>query len=332
MKGRLERKMEIEKEIQSRIADMPEYMTRYYYSIMTQTPLTKKRYIFNVIRFLSVIGAGKPVTLKQLNAIDAFAIQKYISDISYFEKKGETRELSETTKANIYSCLSAFFSFLAANNMIENNPFTNGAIKRPKPRETEVVFLTADEVKAVEKTIINGAGTSRMVSRQKNWKYRDFLLFWLPVVNGIRVGALSEINVDDIDFKDRSIRVVEKGNKPMKIYFDEKTEFYMHLWLGARDRILAGKKCDALFISNQKTRIGVRTIEVLIGKYTFSATGRQVSPHKLRATFATALYKKKRDIELVQKALHHTSPVPTQRYVKVFDQDIRDAVNSKLYD
>ena len=332
MKGRLERKMGIEKEIQSKIADMPEYMTRFYYSIMTQTPLTKKRYITNVIRFLSIIGAGKPVTLKQLNGIDAFAIQKYISDISYFDRNGETRELSETTKANIYSCLSAFFSFLASNNMIENNPFADGAIKRPRPRETEVIFLTADEVKAVEKTIINGAGTSRMVSRQKNWKYRDFLLFWLPVVNGIRVGALSEINVEDIDFKDRSIRVIEKGNKPMKIYFDDKADFYLRLWLSTRDEILAGQKSDALFISNHKTRISVRAIEVLIGKYTLAATGRHISPHKLRATFATALYKKKRDIELVQKALHHTSPVPTQRYVKVFDQDIRDAVNSSLYD
>lgn len=332
MKGRLEHKMEIENEIQKKIADMPEYMTRFYYSIITQTPLTKKRYINNVIRFLTVFGNGKPVTLAQLNMVDSFIIQKYVSDISYFEKGNEVKELSETTKANIYSCLSAFFSFLAANGMIEKNPFANSAIKRPKPRETDVIYLSASEVKAVEKTIIDGAGTARAVSRQKNWKYRDFLLFWLPVVNGIRVGALSEINVEDIDFKDRSIRVIEKGNRPTKIYFDEKAEFYLHLWLGARDRILDGAKCDALFISNRKIRIDVRSIEVLIGKYAQAATGRHISPHKLRATFATALYGKSRDIELVQKALHHTSPVPTQRYVKVFDQDVRNAVNSNLYD
>ena len=331
MKGRLENKVKTEQKIMNKLAGAQNYLERYYYSINLKTHKTKERYIENVLRFLNAYGNGSTVTIEMLNKVDSFVIQKYISDISYYYKNGKLTELSDSAKACNLSCLSTFFKFLATNGYIDRNPFDGGSIDRPKPQEKEVIYLNIDEVKKVEKAIIDGVGSSRAIARQQNWKYRDFCLFWLPVVNGIRVGALSEINVEDIDFNDRSIVVVEKGNRITRIYFDEKSSLYLRLWLEQRRRILGDKKCDALFISDRKERMTVSSIERVINKYTENGINRHISPHKLRATFATNLYHKTRDIELTSKALHHKSTAPTQKYVNVFNQDIKNAVNIGLY-
>lgn len=331
MSGRLENKIKTENKLARKISSMPEYMQRFYFSIGMKTHKTKERYIENVARFLTTYGNGEYVSIEKLNMVDSFIIQKYISDIGYYNKKGMLTELSASAKACNLSCLSSFFRFLKANNYIDKNPFDGGAIDRPRPQEKEIIFLTPNEVTIVEKAILDGVGTSRSVSRQKNWRYRDFCLFWLPVVNGIRVGALSEINVGDIDFNDKSISVIEKGERRTRIYFDDKAALYLKLWIEQRKDNLNGSHSDALFISNRKERITVMSIERLIEKYTEAAIGKHISPHKLRATFATNLYNKTRDIELTSKALHHKSTVPTQKYVKVFDQDIKNAVNLGLY-
>ena len=331
MKGRLEHKLETESQIQDKIESMPEYMHRFYYFINLKTHNTKKRYVCNVLRFLDYYRKGETVTLDDLNKVDAFEIQKYISSISYYERDDGLQELAEGTKACILSSLSVFFKFLAGNQYIVRNPFDGDAIDRPKIQEKEIIYLNKEEVRKVEKSILDGVGNDLAVARQEEWKYRDFCLFWLPVVNGIRVGALSEINVEDVDMKDKSISVIEKGNRPTTIYFDDKAALYLRLWMEKRARLLNGEKCDALFISNRKKRITIRSIENLIGKYTENSINRHISPHKLRATFATNLYGKTRDIELTAKALHHKSTIPTQKYVKVFDQDVRNAVNLNLY-
>lgn len=331
MKGRLESKMKTERYIQNRLQNAPDYMHKFYYSINVKTHNTKKKYIDHVLRFLEYYGKGKEVSVDQLNEIDAYEIQKYISSISYYERGGDVCELSESTKANALSSLSAFFKFLSTNRYIERTPFENGAIDRPRPQEKEVIYLNKEEVRKVEKTILNGVGNDRAVARQEKWKYRDFCLFWLPAASGIRVGALSEINVEDINLQDKSISVIEKGNNPVRIYFDDKTALYLRLWMETRKRILDGKECDALFISNRKKRITIKSIENVIEKYSEGGIDRHISPHKLRATFATSLYNKTRDIELTSKALHHKSTVPTQKYVKVFDQDVQNAVRIGLY-
>lgn len=330
MEGRLENKIKVENYIESKIADMPEYIIRFYYSINSKTHNTKERYIVNVIRFLKDYGNGNVPSLEEVNRVSAFDIQKYISKIKYYDKGDEVAELSDAAINCNLSSLSVFFRFLYSNGMIRKNPFDVG-IDRPRVQEKDVIYLNAEEVRKVKKAILNGVGNELSVTKQQNWKYRDFCLFWFPVVNGIRVGALSEINVQDIDFNDRSVSVVEKGNRRVRIYFDEEAAMYLRMWMEKRARLLGDTKCDALFVSNRKQRMSVRSIEDIVAKYTENSIGRHISPHKLRATFATALYGKKRDIELVSKALHHKSTTPTQKYVKVFDQDIRDAVNSGLY-
>ena len=334
MKGRIEAKFKIESKIKEKLTTAPEYLKRFFTSLSTKSYNTKKRYVEITIRFLMYIGNGEYPSIETIKHIGVYEVGEYLTSINYYEKKGEIVELEPSTYCNVQSGIEKFFKFLLNYGYIEKNPLEGGVLERPKLREKDVVYLDKSEVTKVEKAILDGVGNTVSVSKQKDWKYRDFLLFWLPVVNGIRVGALSQIDVGDINLAEKYIEVIEKGDRPRKIFFDEKAFRMINLWLTQRRKLLGNVKCDAFFISNRRSRITVRSIENLIEKYVFAAIGRRISPHKLRATFATNLYSETRDIELVSKALGHKTTAPVQKYVKVLDNDISKAVNimSGLYE
>lgn len=335
MQGRVENKLKTETLIKNKISSFPSYVNKYYYSLSSKTHATKNTYITNVIRFLNyLVDKGYCIDINNLKDIDSFVIEEYISDINYFDKDGNINELKGSTKAIIYCSLASFFSYLSNNDIIDKSPFDKNRIERPKINENDVTFLSPDEVKRVSSLILsNKLGTSAQQKAQRDWIYRDYLLFRIPVINGLRVRALSEINVSDINIKDKSIKVIEKGNISKKVYFDEETKKMLLYWLNDRKDILDGEKCDALFISNRKERMSVRSIERVISKYTDKVTYKHITPHKLRSTFGTNLYQSTKDIYLVADALGHKSTAPTKRYTKIFDEDKRNAIDivSNMY-
>ena len=326
MNGRLENQIKTESRIKEKLKNDPEYMKRYYYSLNSKSHTTKLMYYNNIERFLKHKYGTFP-NIELLNEIDAYEIQTYMAEINYYYEDQEIKELKETSQCNIYSALSSFFRFLKASRYITNNPFLDGTIERPRVRENEVVYLTSEEIRTVESTILNGVGNQLSKSKQNNWKYRDLLLFRIPIINGLRVTALSEINVSDIDLYKRKIRVIEKGNIAKAVDFDYKTSKYLQIWLKERRILLNGEKCDALFISNRRTRMTTRSIERVIDKYTECIEGKHITPHKLRSTCGTNIYQQTKDIYLVSKVLGHKNTNPTKRYAAVFNDDITNAVN-----
>lgn len=329
MRGRLEHKMRTEAFILDKISEMPEYIKKFYYSLNQKSHTTKIVYINNVIRFLQHVYGEKFPDIELLKGIESYDVQKYMSEIEYFDKDGDIHMLKEASQATIYSSLSAFFMFLNRAYRMGNNPFADKMIQRPTIPEKPVVYLSVDEVREVENQILNGVGNARSIGKQKNWKYRDLLLFRIPCVNGLRVNALCEINIDDIDFYNNKILVTEKRNITKTVDFDAKTANYLRIWLKDRETLLgeAAKTEKALFISNRKTRMTVRSIENVVEKYTECIEGKHITPHKLRSTFGTNLYQKEKDIYLVSKALGHKNTSPTRRYAAVFNTDITKAVN-----
>lgn len=330
MQGRVEHKIITEKKIQEMIKDYPSYIKKFYYSLNSKTHMTKLRYITNVIRFLNYYGDGDIIDEQKLNNIEAFDIESYIQSISFIEKDDKTEEMGSATKACIYSSINAFMNFLKYNKYIIENPFETTKIERPKIQENDVVFLTPEEVKIVEQAILSGVGNARSIGKQKRWKYRDLLLFRIPVINGLRVTALSEINISDINFKRNTIKVTEKGNITKEVFIDDKTKDYIIKWMLERKDILNGHDdCNALFISNRKTRMTVSSIEDVIEKYTKTTVkDKHITPHKLRSTCGTNIYQHTKDIYLVANVLGHKSTSPTKRYAKVFEEDKQNAINA----
>ena len=325
MNGRLEHQIKTENALKQKAINAPDYMKRYLMSLSSKTHTTKMRYYNNVERFLRHKYGSLPA-IDKIRQIDSYDIQVYMSEINYYGEE-EIKELKGSTQCTIYSSLANFFRFLKINKYVNENPFVDGLIERPKIQENDIVYLTPDEVKRVELEILNGAGNHLSRSKQAAWKYRDFLLFRLPVVNGVRVMALSEINMQDIDFEGRRIKVVEKGNITKYVDFDYKTLQYLNIWYNQRRLLLCGKECDALFISNRRERMTVRAIENIISKYTQCIEGKHITPHKLRCTCGTNTYQVTGDIHLVSKILGHKNTSPTKRYAAVLNEDITNTIN-----
>ena len=328
MRGRLEHKMKMESDILEKISEMPDYIQKYYYSMRQKSHTTKKMYMNNLIRFLYHKYGNLP-SLEEVKKIDSYDIQMYLSEIEYFDKDGQVQGLKEASQAAICSALSAFFAFFSRTYGTVS-PFADKAIERPTIPEKPVVFLTPEEVRTVEAQILNGVGNQISISKQEDWKYRDLLLFRIPIVNGIRVTALCEINVEDIDLPNRKIMVTEKRNITKSVGFDVKTANYLAIWLRQRRNLLRQKGVEdsALFISNRRTRMTTRAIEKIISKYTVCIPDKHITPHKLRSTCGTNVYRETKDIYLVSKVLGHKNTTPTGRYTAVFDTDVTDAINS----
>lgn len=331
MQGRIEKKISTESKIQIKIKDMPEYVKRFYYFLNQKSHTKKETYIGNVIRFLNYVSNNNinSLTIDKIKTIDGFVIEQYMESINFYNKKGKIKEMSNATKAINYASINSFFVFLCSNDYINRNPFDNKRIQRPKLEENDVTFLTPEEVKEIEERILHGYGSEMSKSKQSNWKYRDYLLFRIPVVTGLRIEALIEINLEDIDLINKTIKVTEKGNITKLIYIDDITRDYIIKWEMQRDYFIDDDNdCRALFISNQLTRITKRAVEKIIKKYADGINGKHITPHKLRSTCGTNLYQAKKDIYLVASVLGHKSTEPTQRYTKVFDTDKKDAINT----
>jgi len=325
MKGRLEHQIVVEKKLQDKLSTYPKYMLKYYYSLHDKTHMTKKSYLNAALKFVDYLQENNI----KIEEIDGFVINQYFNDIKYYIKDGEQKELTNTTRAAIYSYLNSFCIFLTRSRIIEANPFTNNEVAYPKPEETEITYLTPEEVKMVEDQILYSNEQSLARSKQEDWKYRDYLIFRIPVVTGLRVTALDEINIRDIDFQKNIIKVTEKGNKNRSIYIDDKTKEYLLLWIRERHLLMNGyNDDDSLFISNRRTRMSVRSMEKIIEKYTTNVVRKHITPHKLRSTCGTNLYQSEKDIYLVANVLGHKTTAPTQRYAKIFDQSVKDAVKT----
>lgn len=188
------------------------------------------------------------------------------------------------------------------------------------------IFLNEYELKDILLAVETGAGNNRCVARQYKWQSRDRVIMMLFIQTGIRETALSEINIEDIDFDTHTIKsVIEKGHKDKIFKMSSKLENAMVEWIDTREKLLKGKEEDALFISSERKRISQRSLYEIVSKFTKEALGYSVSPHKLRAAFANLMLEKTNgNIYVVQQLLGHSR---TDTTAKIYVKDNRNKYN-----
>ena len=176
--------------------------------------------------------------------------------------------------------------------------------------------MTKDEIVQYVSTVEIGAGTSIMKGKQKTWKERDMAIILLFLNTGIRSSALMKIDVNDIDFINNVLTVTDKESHVNKYELSEELMDVINVWMIRREKILKGKKIEALFISNRKQRIASRSIYAIVNKYDENIEGKHITPHKLRATYGTQLYEATNDVYFVQKCMKHSNPKTTELYIR----------------
>ncbi|TDT61535.1 tyrosine recombinase XerC [Fonticella tunisiensis] len=246
------------------------------------------------------------------NFIRTISLGDLYSFINYITLK---RDNGSYTRARKTAAIKAFFNYLETKaKLIKDNPARE--LEAPKISKRHPVYLTLDQSKKLLNAI-NGRN-----------KERDYAIITLFLNCGLRLSELVGINISRI--KGDTLTVIGKGNKERTVYLNSACIKAINLYLPVR---AAGKiiDSDALFLSERGYRINKRTVEMLVKKYIISAElyDDKYTPHKLRHTAATLMYKYGNvDIRALQNILGHESVSTTQIYTHVDDERLREAVKS----
>lgn len=336
MKGRLEHSLQTEQNIKRLLEELPDYVTYYYYEFKSgRQPKACLEYIRKIRKFLLYINSN-PKDIKATD-ITKFDITKFLDEISYIvDGNGNKKESSFSYQKSYHSILKSFFDFLYENDYIKSNPMTK--IKRAKGDDyINRTFLSEGDLKEILLAVECGAGSYTAMTHQEKLRSRDRAIMMLFIQTGIRETALTEINIEDIDFDSHTIRsVVEKGHKDREFFMSSELENAIQEWIDDRDDILNGKFEDALFVSQEKKRISQKSISNVVYKYTEEALGYRVSPHKLRAAFANIMLNKTNgNIYIVQQLLGHARTETTKIYldnnVNQYNEMAADIIAKSLF-
>lgn len=317
MNGRKEQELIKEHKIELMLIGKPDILKTYSYSFVSKEITTKKAYIGYVISFLDFLKNEIKIDINNIEVYKSILpihINRYMEYIKYTNGK----ENGASIRASKLYAISNFFEFLLDNGYVSNNPCQR--IKPPKDNiEKEIIAMDVDEVKILENNIKHGVGSHRSMVRNKKWINRDLAIIMLGCFTGLRVSAIVQINVNDIDLTQHKIKVVEKGGVGKYVYIGKKLENQLVMWIKDRENMMDDMQCDALFISNQKKRMTTESIRQLIKRNTYNID-KNITPHKMRATCATRLYEETGDIYLVQQQLGHKNINNTKKYAKISEK------------
>lgn len=196
----------------------------------------------------------------------------------------------------------------------------------PKRHEKPIIRLDSDEVGTLLQQVEDGTAlTKSQLKFHDKTQVRDTALLTTMLGTGIRVSECVGLNLDDVDFKERGLRVHRKGGYDAIVYFGDEVEEALRAYLAERKEILPKEGHEkALFLSLQNRRITVRAVEKLVKKYASLVTGiKKITPHKLRSTYGTSLYRATGDIYLVADVLGHKDVNTTRRHYAALEEDRR---------
>ena len=308
--GRLEKELKAEEKMKVKLSSLPPIFNDFYYFMSNKSYLTCENYIEHVIDFMNFVTNNQPNN-EFYKDVTPIVINKYMASIKTYKSKTGIKRTSDSALAARWSSLNAFYKFLYLNGLVQENVVSK--TERPKIKdEKKKSALTKKEVKIMTDKISHNP-------YHKNVN-RDKLIFALGVTTGLRVSAISQLNIDDIDLEHNSLQVIEKGDRYRVIEFGDNLKELFNKYLQDRNKYYSKINTNALFISQKKQRISNNTIRELLAKYADGATDKHVSAHTLRRTSANLLYNKTGDIYLVGNHLGHADISTTKRYISVDEE------------
>lgn len=301
----------------------------YLETIKGKSPNTINGYSIDLtlfFRFLKVYkGLVTDTTLEfseiQINDVsNNFIRQIKLTDIyaflSYVEKN---RSNGSYARARKVATLKSFFKFLQGKaKIIDDNPTLE--LESPKINKRHPVYLTLDQ----SLDLLQG------LNKQDANYARDYCILTLFLNCGMRLSELCSIRIEKI--KNDILTIIGKGNKERTVYLNDACLKTINDYIKVRDdsKALESDK-NYLFLSQRNRPINKRTVELLVKKHITNAgiVDGKYTPHKLRHTAATLMYKHGNvDIRSLQSILGHENISTTQIYTHVDDEALRAAVKS----
>lgn len=318
------------------LAQLPAFCRDFFRAIESTTqPKTRISYAYDLRIFFNFLMTEKDMfkgyqmtdfkacDLDRLSPVD---IEEYQDYLKLYDGNDKIITNTEKGLARKMSSLRSFYNYYYKRQMIQNNPAL--LVDMPKLHEKAIIRLDIDEVASLL-DYIESCGdqlTGQKKAYHEKTKFRDLALITLLLGTGIRVSECVGLDLNDIDFKNNSIKVTRKGGSQMYVFFGNEVEIALYDYLN-NDRNhavpLEGHE-NALFLSMQRKRLSVRSVEDLVKKYTMQVTpNKHITPHKLRSTYGTNLYKETGDIYLVADVLGHKDINTTKKHYAAIGDERR---------
>ena len=313
---------------------LPPFLKQFFRGISDRTSArTRLAYAYDLHVFFSFLHDSNPELKKKsireypleiLNQIQKEDIEEFLDYTSYYKKDGKTITNGERGKARKLSAIRSMYHYFFCSEMIEKD--TASLIEMPKLHEKAIVRMEPDEVATLLDQVDVGTDlTGKQLKYHDKTKTRDSAMLTLMLGTGIRVSECVGLDLDDVNFKENGIKVRRKGGYEAIVYFSDEVAQALQAYMEERHRIIpeSGHE-NALFLSLQNRRITVRAVEKMVKKYTSLVTNmKKITPHKLRSTYGTSLYRETGDIYLVADVLGHKDVNTTRKHYAAIEEDRR---------
>ena len=335
-------KIDADLKLREQLKELPVFASQFFRGIEpTTSARTRIAYaydlniFFNYLKNETDIGGEAdirnwPVSI--LDEVTPVMIQDYLDYLKvYSNPDSQERSNGERGLMRKLSSIRSFYKFFYQIEAIKNNPAA--IVRMPKIHDKNIVRLDSDEVARLLDEVESGESlTKQQQNFHEKTKVRDLAILTLLLGTGIRVSECVGLDLGDIDFKNHGLKIVRKGGNQVVVYFGDEVEEALTNYLEERNAVvpLPGHE-NALFLSLQKRRISVRSVENLVKKYSSLITSlKTITPHKLRSTYGTSLYRETGDIYLVADVLGHSDVNTTKKHYAAIEDSRRRMARNKV--
>ena len=321
------------------LEELPPFVEDYFIGIENKTStLTRLNYAYDLRIFFDYLVKKvfknrtiSSLILQDLENVQSYDIERFLNYLNSYTFNGKAESCNERAKARKLSSVRAMFKyFFSRDRMRVDNA---AKISLPKIHDKEIIRLEVNEVAALLDCADTGIGMSEhQRAFHDKTKIRDVAILTLFLGTGIRISELVGLNNEDIDFTNYSFRVTRKGGNQTILYFSEEVADALAQYIAYKEDnkdIPSGE--HALFLSMKMKRISTRAVENLVKKYSkIIAPLKKISPHKLRSTYGTQLYRETQDIYIVADVLGHKDVNTTKKHYAAISDDLRRAAADKV--
>ena len=330
------------KRIRGILKELPPFCTDFFRGIEPRTSArTRLAYAYDLKTFFDFLKQVNPelkskklrdLPLSLLDEIKLMDLEEYMEYLKcYSTEKREDLINTERGIMRKVSTVKSFYNYFYRTERIQNNPAS--LLQLPKIHEKEIIRLDVDEVARFLDEVEDGEClTEKQKAYHARTKLRDLAMMTLLLGTGLRVSECVGLNINDVDFRNGGLRIHRKGGKEVIVYFGAEVEYALQDYLSEREHIVPEEGSEeALFLSMQRKRINVRSVEKMVKKYAQLVTPlKKITPHKLRSTYGTNLYRETGDIYLVADVLGHSDVNTTKKHYAALEDERRRSARNKV--
>ena len=318
--GRLEKETKLYQRMENKLSNFPPIFNEYFISMRANrvSYTTMGVYINNILHFAKFV-TNNNITNEFYKDISSNDIENYMISLETRKTKNGIKRVGDDILQARWSALNRFFNWLIIRGKISENPIS--VVNRPKNQtEHKIVYLTKVEINKLFKAVENNPVKAMAI--------RDKALFSVALATGLRASAITNINIEDIDFDNNFISVIEKRKKVREISIGENTKNILKEWINIRNTEYKDIGTSALFISKKKGRLSGDAANDALRKYCAEAgIQKKITLHKLRSSVACTLAKNNIPIKAIAKQLGHDNISTTMKYIDVFNEDSEKSKN-----